>query len=415
MEENSRSWRQAETKNHMSIQNAPDDVNLVLSIKEKMEDVSLLSCICRVSEGSSEDNENMYFPKFVSIGPLHNKNDSLKATEDQKWRYLNALLGRKPNLEARLDHCVKALKILEQKARKCYQEEIDMQSNEFVKMLLLDGCFIIEFFLKYAIKGLRRSDDPCFNTRDRFFRLRCDLILLENQIPFFVLQQLFHLVPIPRQCSQSLTELALHFFRIIIPGDIQYFQEKFGEEYFNHLLDLVRQCYLPTYLEVQFSGEQKILYCATKLKEVGIGFKKATTTTLLNIKFVDGVIKIPPFKIQNHTEILFRNFIAMEHCHLDCTKYITSYAILMEQLICSDKDVRLLHQRRILPNGLDKGEEILALFKKLHVNIDVKDFYYRSLGEQVHGYERTKWHQRREVNFSKFYLYDGFPELVNWF
>ncbi|KAA8527373.1 hypothetical protein F0562_034912 [Nyssa sinensis] len=329
-----------------------------------------------------------------SIGPFHHDNDNLKAMEDKKWCYLNTLLSRQANLEASLDSSVKALRELEHKARKCYGEDIHMQSDEFVKMMLVDGCFIIELFLKCFIKGLRRRDDPFFITNERFFRLRCDMILLENQIPFFILQHLFNLVPIPKQCNQSLTELALRFFKKLIPGDIEVDLDKFGQD-FNHLLDLVRHCYLPTCAQVQSIGgyqAKQSLHCAVKLEEAGINLKKATESkSLLDIKFNNGVLKIPPLKVHSYTEIVFRNLVALEHSFCDSTKYITSYASLMENLIESEKDVTLLYQQRILTNGLEKREEILGLFKKLHMEVNVKDFCYNGVLEQVNGYRRKKW------------------------
>uniref|UniRef100_A0A5B7BY59 Uncharacterized protein n=1 Tax=Davidia involucrata TaxID=16924 RepID=A0A5B7BY59_DAVIN len=377
--------RGVQFRDHVSVEiiAQEQDENLISSIKEKMENVSLSHCICRLP-----DMENEYIPKLVSIGPFHRGvRDTL---EDEKWRYLNTLLSRKANVEARLDSCVKALGELEHRARKCYGEEIHMESDEFVKMMLVDGCFIIELFLKYSIKDLRRRDDPFFVKNDGIFHLRCDMILLENQIPFFILQRLFNLVPIPKQCTQSLTELALRFFKKLIPGDNDV--HKFSQD-FNHLLDLVRHCYLPTYPQLQSSsGAKQSLDSAVKLRESGISFEKASpeSESLLNMKFANGVLKIPPLKFHNYTEIVLRNLVALEHSFCGCTKHITSYVSLMESLVKSDKDVRLLYRTRILTNGLEKRVEILDLFKNLPVEVGVNDFYYNGILEQVNGYGKSK-------------------------
>ncbi|OVA01389.1 Protein of unknown function DUF247 [Macleaya cordata] len=63
----------------------------------------------------------------------------------------NALLElQRPKLEK----CVEsAIRKIEEEARKCYSEPINMNSNEFVEMMLLvDGLFIIELFRKSAGK-----------------------------------------------------------------------------------------------------------------------------------------------------------------------------------------------------------------------------------------------------------------------
>ncbi|GFQ06449.1 upf0481 protein at3g47200 [Phtheirospermum japonicum] len=158
--------------------------------------------------------------------------------EDQEWRYLNALLSRKPNAEQILDTCIRALRDVEKKVRNFYTETINIGNDDFIEILLVDGCFIIELFLEFSIKSLRRKDDPFLSSNDTIQRLRCDLILFENQIPFFVLEQIFHLVPIPKQCQISLFELALCFFRKLIPGDHSQFNIDIFAPQTHHLLDL---------------------------------------------------------------------------------------------------------------------------------------------------------------------------------
>lgn len=361
----------------------------MLKIKEQMDTVSVPHCICRVPHTISKDNEKSYFPQLVSVGPLH----KLTGTEDKKWRYLYALLNREPNVEARLHRCVKALKELEPKVRKFYGEEISLNSDELVKMMLVDGCFIIEVLLKYSVKGLRRRDDPFFHTKDTFFQLRSDMILLENQIPFCVLQRLFDLVPIPDQCTKSLPLLALGFFKRMIPGDLQSLEEKCSQDC-SHLLDLIHNCYLPTYPAVESWVGQINLECATKMQKSGIRFKSnAPAKSLLDVKFVNGVLKIPPLNVHYYTEILFRNLIALEHCPHDQAKYVTPYVYLLAKVIQSEKDLRLLSRKGILSIGLERKQEFLDLFKKILVEMEAKEVYYEGTCEQANRYTRTSWRQ----------------------
>ncbi|CAN1281544.1 UPF0481 protein At3g47200 [Linum perenne] len=141
-----------------------------------METVSSLHSICRVTPTLRASSKRSYVPEKVSIGPYHHHHDaagdeSLKAMEDHKWRYVHALLNRKPNLEASLDECVSALKELEQRSRSCYEDDVGLSSEEFVKVMFLDGCFIIELFLKYSNKTLRRRNDPIFSVPGTLFDL----------------------------------------------------------------------------------------------------------------------------------------------------------------------------------------------------------------------------------------------------
>ncbi|KAF8401322.1 hypothetical protein HHK36_012256 [Tetracentron sinense] len=381
-------------EDHISVEIRGSDDTLVSSISEKMEKKSSSVCICRVPDRLRKLNEQAYAPELVSIGPLHRTNkEGLQAMEEQKWHYLYMLLGRKLKLEATLDNCVQAIRELEHRARKCYAEPINLTSDQFVEVMLVDGCFIIELFLKYTTKGLRRKRDPIFHTPRMLFSLRCDMILLENQLPFFVLEHLFNLVPIPKQCGESLTELAFRFFKTIIPGDKQILQEKFNQEG-SHLLDLIHNCYLPTYLKVlpKREGRHYGLHCATKLQESGVKFKKAkAASSLLDIKFGKGVLEFPPIKIHHYTDSLLRNLVALEQCYEDFGLHISSYALLIGSLIRSRKDVKLLHGKGILTNSLDNDEEVSALFNMLckEVKVAVEDFYYEGLCEQVNSYKRA--------------------------
>ncbi|XP_011650198.1 UPF0481 protein At3g47200 [Cucumis sativus] len=90
----------------------------------------------------------------------------------------------------------------------CYAEPIEMEEKTFVLMMLVDACFILEFFI-LLIDPLGHGRnlfgvDHFFQIQDivdfsfyqgKFFQILVDLIKLENQVPFFLLQNLFDLIP----------------------------------------------------------------------------------------------------------------------------------------------------------------------------------------------------------------------------
>ena len=97
-----------------------------------------------------------------------------------------------------------SIKKVEGKARDCYAGNIDQNvavTGNFVEMLVVDGCFIIELFRKDS-KVEKEDDDPIFSMSCMLQFLHHDLILLENQIPWFALEILFEktkgpLIPSP--------------------------------------------------------------------------------------------------------------------------------------------------------------------------------------------------------------------------
>ncbi|MFS8004201.1 hypothetical protein Hanom_Chr13g01222911 [Helianthus anomalus] len=359
---------------------------LISSIKKKMTDTSDFGRICKVSEKFYKETEDIYFPRMVSIGPFHRGKENLNDMEERKWKYLNTLLLRAVNADARLEKCVEVLKTMEDRARKCYGDEIHMTSDEFVEMMLVDGCFIIELFHKCCCRGTRRRGDPFFTTYQVFPQLRHDLLLLENQIPFFVLQHLFNLVPVPTQCGDcSLIELAFRFFRKMVPDDPHDLQDKYGQE-IHHLLDLIHQSFIPkTHILQQQPKQphsQMNIPTATNLLKTGKQIKKTRSPSILGLKFIKGSLRIPALTHHDLMETLLRNLVAMENNCYNATKYVTSYVFFMRHLLQSNEDAKILHKKGII----DKEEEFVKLFGNIFVDVEAKDLYYGDLLEKLDEY-----------------------------
>ena len=105
----------------------------------------------RVSVGSRRDDNSscrkLYEPRLVAIRLYHRGRDEHHAMEQHKWRFLQ----RAPTVP--LSDFVDAVRAVEQRARCCYSESTAILNDDgdgFAKMLLLDGCFILEFSAKLS-------------------------------------------------------------------------------------------------------------------------------------------------------------------------------------------------------------------------------------------------------------------------
>lgn len=188
----------------------------------------------------------------------------------------------------------------------------EFKNEEFVKILVLDGCFIIELFRKDTDVE-RDENDPIFTMSCMLQFLYHDLILLENQVPWMVLESLFNLTKVENE-TNSLTQLAVEFlgnvFSSAPPVDINHF---IGKE-IKHIIDLLgMSLVLPSEKgEVKDNlGSQPIPF-ATKLKEAEVSFKKVESKSNLDVKFSNGVLEIPSLLIQETTETEFRNLVSFE-------------------------------------------------------------------------------------------------------
>ncbi len=170
--------------------------------------------------------------KLISIGPFHHGNEDLKNMEDFKVRYLKEACYRTKKKPVELAKCILENEV---KIHHCYAEILDMSTDEFVKMILFDSIFIIEHLWKTKqnppmsppiVSNSRTSSsfyrcqcrilDSCLMTCQRgseedsrenrnpkpgndekespwqSYNILQDLRLLENQVPFFILKELYN-------------------------------------------------------------------------------------------------------------------------------------------------------------------------------------------------------------------------------
>ncbi|GKE92125.1 putative UPF0481 protein, partial [Tanacetum coccineum] len=138
--------------------------------------------ICKVSRILRDLSESSFTPQMVSIGLIHRDDQNLKESESLKERYLYDLYTR----EKALEDCVREVFTLIPQIRESYAGVKKEYSHvELATMMIMDGCFILEFCFKHDEEKLYLPNKMENN------RIAMDLLLLENQVPFFVLEALF--------------------------------------------------------------------------------------------------------------------------------------------------------------------------------------------------------------------------------
>ncbi|KAK9085224.1 hypothetical protein Sjap_025635 [Stephania japonica] len=419
------------TPTSTAIRNEADDEDLVSSLSQKLTLTSALPtnkncCIYRVPDNLKTANENAYVPQIVSIGPFHNGNKNLQAMQDQKWIYLKSLLSRhqssmsnngrssisSPTVDLTI---VQSLKLLEKRARKSYSETFDkLSSNAFVEIMILDGCFIIELFIRHRTM-MQKSDgrevvdnDPLFTTPRLHSCLAWDLTLLENQLPLFVLEHLVSLIQlrdinIGQEPSTFLKELALDFFqhRSVVPKTCLGHHQKQHLDRSNHLLDLLRNSLLGSSrpsahvtidrAEDKQKEDRSLIPSAKELSFAGINIKKGTNDSPFNVIFKRNTraLEIPPLRIvEDLSNPLLPNLVALEQCRSDCpTSEFTSYACLMLNIMKDADGVRFLSKRGIINQLPGHDEEVVLLFKKICSGVTFpRNFHFSELYNQLNKY-----------------------------
>ncbi|KAG6718450.1 hypothetical protein I3842_04G150400 [Carya illinoinensis] len=285
--------------------------HLVIDIKELIHSsrpfLSPKCCTYKVPNHFRKLNEDAYTPRIISIGPFHHGNPKLQTMEKYKVRYL--------------------MNFMEQTKTK------------------LD---------KIVIKPWLTA------------RMQLDFLLLENQLPFFIIEKLYKLVLV--------TFFYFSFFNNQDKSSDSVFQIK-------HFVDLLRTFYLPPLGRV-----------------------------LSERKDEKWVLKIPHFTLDNAIERYARNLMALEQSihegmhtwgdfnrHYPREAYITDYFFLLDFLIDTGKDVGLLARKKIVVNGL--GDDNATFVNNLGTNVEYSSLnseYFHLCKDLVDFYNKL-WHRWKAI------------------
>ncbi|KAK3431587.1 hypothetical protein EUGRSUZ_E03393 [Eucalyptus grandis] len=328
--------------------------------------------IFRVPQALAGGNAEASRPLIVSIGPYHHGEPQLQMLQEHKWRYLRTMLEQTQPHGVGLEDLINTVALKVEMIRQCYSESTECFSGpDLVKMMVVDGCFIIQF-LRQLAEVIRM--DPPLNNLYVLNSVARDLLRLENQVPYFVLEDLFETTNVP-EATWSLANLASHFFSCFDVGP-DYVLEMLINIKGVHLLDSFRMSLMPQ--SQQDNPVEKISYCplirsASELRRVGIGFKQGQASTFLGIKFDSKrrTVRIPQIKINDNLNCILTNMVAFEQCRGQRDGHISAYVRFMGCLIHTVDDVQLLRNRKVISNYHKSNQDVICFFGDLCKDISI--------------------------------------------
>ncbi|KAL2346789.1 hypothetical protein Fmac_000789 [Flemingia macrophylla] len=400
-------------------------------------------CIYRVPFKIRRHKEDAYTPMVVSIGPFHhNTLPRLHNMERHKLYYCKAFLQRTQTIS---DTWIRYIESVEATVRRSYSETLPFSKEELVKIIFVDSGFILELFYNY---------DACLLTAEMDTSIRLDMLLLENQLPFFVLEDLFKMSTSAHAHNSnipSFIQLTFSYFNYYNTSKLSY-----NNISIKHFTDLLRTFHPPPSMidvdepETQLPSATELSACswkgakekfctfqctnrvvdrvkhelrrmklktkhalschsenrrephtethlpgATELSEAGVKFEvNSKNMCLLDFRFKKPVLKIPQLKVEDSTEMLFRNMVALEQCQIRYRKesYITDYVQIMDFLINTSQDVDFLVRKGILINWLGDSNSVANLFNGLCKNIIFSHVTgYRLLYRDLNAFHKNRW------------------------
>ncbi|GKB63790.1 putative UPF0481 protein [Tanacetum coccineum] len=420
--------------------------------------------ICKVSIILREISESPFNPQLVSIGPIHREDPKLQEFEWLKECYLHDLLSRcnstpeeileDPKLmeyewlkecylhdvlhrdstpEKTLEACLLEVKTLIPRIRESYAGMIERYSDDKVAtMMVMDGCFILEICFKH-------EEEILLPNKMQNLRIAMDLMLLENQVPLFVLQALFECTKrkAPSTLSKVLDECLVPYimlFRPLLPGKISTTDvdsdlpkkipttDVDSDSTHDHVLGYLHKRYQlvaakssnPIHAEVSklVDEEQAAMssdpienaafHSIVELDRSGMNFKphqeggwsmtiKFQSSLFAYLPWFKPTLLMPTLVIDDTTELILRNFIAYEQSFPKDRYYFTSYAYAMDKLIDTQEDIAKLVESKVLVNMLGSNQEAADMINKICKNMFVTDFYYTEEFKQMDTYYNGYW------------------------
>lgn len=337
--------------------------------------------------------------KVVTIGPYHHK-EELFFGNNYKWQVLDIMNDA---FQFKTAMFFRNMVRREKELRGCYEEQCEedsylMDTKEFLQMMLLDGCFII-----FALKCFSWKNQPLLDMVELFtskiqrlgegilmYRLInniknlvsdiemhkesliYDLLQMENQVPFSVLQELLHVCPALRDfVGCSMKDLALSGFKCVRPKMNK--EKSDPPKDFLHLLDVFHWSRVPKdkyKIDNRFDSQTLSDLCmlhAPDSHHTRMKFRKKSRSSLdVEIKNSSCrkscVVKIPTIDIKNYQFSVFESLVTFEARYKKRGFCFTAFVESMASILGSENDVKLLQKSGIIPKGTEASDDYMIKF-----------------------------------------------------
>ncbi|XP_027923718.1 uncharacterized protein LOC114181453 [Vigna unguiculata] len=414
-------------------------------------------CIYRVPPNTRKRYPVSYIPRIVGIGPYHRKGSYHRKESDHlnhlkvsyhpedaenrlKLKYVQAFLSRTKLSVGELVGKIEHMRTNIESIRSCYAQTFEYKDDVFFRIILVDALFIIELFLRWhedteekkkddtKSEGHTKSKDHTVLKPWKRQLIRHDLVLLENQLPFSVLQQLydncvpnikkpvhhatgepvpdtvdeplpgtpcffkicvncictgtncFNRIPTPSNGTPAATNQIISFLQLSFNClHSTSFQTECPRETPRHFTDLLRSSIISSStIDIQnpIKGQKDVnhVYTASQLMEAGLKFKVSPNKSFLDLTYIDGVLSMPVLNINGSTEIFFRNMMAYEYYHHSATKVLIQYVTILNFLIHTEKDVNILIDNKIILNWTGDAKTVVTIINHLNSSFSMPDF-----------------------------------------
>ncbi|CAN6198187.1 unnamed protein product [Urochloa humidicola] len=370
--------------------------------------------------GIGGEDDHYIAPSVVSIGPYHHGLPHLQDMEEVKHAAAHRFCG---DADRPAKEVYERILSLAGDARHCYATDdpavARLSDAELAAMLFLDGCFLLQY--------MANSEDAMFascNLSSGQAILK-DMMLLENQIPWLVLDALTEFLYV--DVRRFVADIGDKFFpkekdsgwmirfqmflmkccrQRRVPagrggesrGQCQCQCQSTISDKPAHLLGLLRFSQLqsmPSEVRAYQAGSSSLLSSsAVELAQIGVKLAASTAGWLgdmsLRKRLVLGELSLSPLFLNDVTACWLVNMAALEACAAwDLDGFVvSSYLSVVAMLMDRKEDVHELRSKGVL-RSFFSNTQTLAFFKGLGRHLHLGGRYVVVL-EQIESYKRNR-------------------------
>lgn len=267
-----------------------------LGIEEEEEEKELRVSVFNVPKELLAMKSEAYIPQCLSIGPYHHWRPELYDMERHKLTVARRFQKRIKDLGSFESVVVKEIKERDWQIRSCYHKFIDYNEETLSWLMALDAAFLLEclqFYVRHHndqtshsdVKHLGRILDPKAASAVHNSIVR-DLMMLENQVPVFLLQKLLEL----QLGSRAKAEESLSSLLKLVCQELSPFSFELPENsnlYINegaHLLEVLYYAIVPVFHTQNPTAKGNDAPATADMSTIAKGFS-SLWKTLSSVKF----------------------------------------------------------------------------------------------------------------------------------
>ncbi|XP_028059404.1 putative UPF0481 protein At3g02645 [Camellia sinensis] len=151
----------------------------------------------------------------------------------------------------------------------------------------------------------------------------------------------------------------------------------------------------------------------TELSKVGVSFIPSSNDNICSISFdvKTATLYLPTVSLELNTEVVLRNLVAYEACNASGPLVFSRYTELMNGIIDTEEDVRLLREKGIILNRLKSDKEVANLWNGMNKSVRLtKVPFLDKVIEDTNKYYNGKW-KVKVGKFMKLYVFGSWQCL----